>query len=892
MSAALKRLSEAPAPPQAIEPSVSASWEAAILHALARDPANRPFSAEQVVAILAGDDVAATLPVRVPTKRTAWMLAPALATLLIAGGVIGYTVRRPKLGVLAPAPKPSVRPRRSVAVLGFRNLSGKPDQLNLATALSEMTTSEVAAGGQLRAIPGETVARAKISLALPDTDSFGTETLRKIHRNLGCDDIIVGDYLATNSGRLRVDLNLEDATTGELMDAVTVNGDADQIADLVSQAGASLRAKLGAPDVSPTEAAQVRATLPQNPEAETVYAEGLEKLRHYDPVGARDLLQKATAAEPDFALAHVALASALSQLDNDREAAAESAKAASLTAGLSREDQLRVQANADEAAGGWNQAAGVYRTLWDFFPDDVGYGEQLVRAQLQGGQGQEAIATLEALRKFPSEQSEDPQIDMLEAYVAESLGDFHREQQAAARAKEVAERNGSLLAVAAACMPEGWALLSTGYAAQSVPLFQQAKDIYTAAGDRPEENNALGNIAHALQLQGDLAGALIADQQVIAFYRSIGSKRSLAIALGNTALVLGQLGNIPAARNAREESLGIDKEIGNKHGVQTQLNGLAILSKQQGHLDEAQREYEDSLAISREIGDKQGMGITIGNLGNIFLARGMLQKAKPMYEQALELRTSIGDKHGISVEANALGNAYVQEGNLSKAEELINQALSVGREIKENNQIAFALEALGDLKMEQADFASARQNYTNALSIRKEMQSQEQVIATRSSLADIHVEEQHVDEAIDTLQSLVLESSKQQNPEVRVAVSTSLANALVEAGRPADASRALSEVQNLLPQVQGFEICRFFEIARARAEAGLNKAGPAIAALQSVLKEAKTKGLVPLQLEARLRLDQIEIASRQNVPLAKADLAALKIEASTKGFLRIARKTP
>ena len=49
------------------------------------------------------------------------------------------------------------RPRRSIAVLGFRNVSGRPDAAWLSTAFSEMLTTELAAGEQLRTIPGENV---------------------------------------------------------------------------------------------------------------------------------------------------------------------------------------------------------------------------------------------------------------------------------------------------------------------------------------------------------------------------------------------------------------------------------------------------------------------------------------------------------------------------------------------------------------------------------------------------------------------------------------------------------------------------------------------------------------------------------------------------------------
>ena len=62
---------------------------------------------------------------------------------------------------------PTIKARRSVAVLGFKNLSGKPDEAWISTALAEMLSTELAAGEQVRTIPGENIARMKVDLSWP-----------------------------------------------------------------------------------------------------------------------------------------------------------------------------------------------------------------------------------------------------------------------------------------------------------------------------------------------------------------------------------------------------------------------------------------------------------------------------------------------------------------------------------------------------------------------------------------------------------------------------------------------------------------------------------------------------------------------------------------------------
>jgi hypothetical protein len=71
-----------------------------------------------------------------------------------------------------------------VAVLGFKNVSGTPELACVSTALAEMLTTELSAGDRLRTIPGEKIGEMKISMSLPDADSFGQETLAKIRNSL------------------------------------------------------------------------------------------------------------------------------------------------------------------------------------------------------------------------------------------------------------------------------------------------------------------------------------------------------------------------------------------------------------------------------------------------------------------------------------------------------------------------------------------------------------------------------------------------------------------------------------------------------------------------------------------------------------------------------------
>src|SRR5467141_3740753 len=186
--------------------------------------------------------------------------------------------------------------RQSVAVLGFKNLSGDTQEAWLSTALSDWLMTELAAGEHVRAIPAESVARMKMELALPDVDSLSRDSLTRIRKNLGTDYVVVGSYATLgpkSEGQVRLDLRLQDTRSGETVGAISEAGTEVHLLDLVSRAGEELRKKLGVRAVTREEAAEIAIALPSKGQAAKLYSEGLLRLRAFDALRARDLFQKA-----------------------------------------------------------------------------------------------------------------------------------------------------------------------------------------------------------------------------------------------------------------------------------------------------------------------------------------------------------------------------------------------------------------------------------------------------------------------------------------------------------------------------------------------------------------------------------------------------------------------
>src|SRR5262249_31956746 len=148
-------------------------------------------------------------------------------------------------------------------------------------------------------------------------------------------------------------------------------------------------------NLSSADAERARASEPANAEAARLYSEGLDRFHRFETLAARDLFRQAAAADPNHALTHSALSQALSSLGDDTGERREARRAFELSANLSRENRLFVEARYYEAEHAWEKAVDIHRALFGFFPDNVDYGLRLAGAQTSAGRAKDALKTID-----------------------------------------------------------------------------------------------------------------------------------------------------------------------------------------------------------------------------------------------------------------------------------------------------------------------------------------------------------------------------------------------------------------------------------------------------------------------------------------------------------------
>ncbi|ANM31866.1 hypothetical protein ABI59_23355 [Acidobacteria bacterium Mor1] len=858
VSTALARIERDPAPLSRHLPDLDPRVEALVMHCIERDPADRPGSAEALLETIDGildPRPAASRPAR--ASWFPWAAGLALVAALAAGGLWLGLRNHPDHGVAAgikPILQAGLRP--SVVTLGMANGTGDPAQDWIATHLANGIHASLTAGEQVLTVDPERVASIKTDLAITDIHALKPAQINQLGRISGAGWMLAGTVrrsgeVAGGNG-LIADLRLTSTNDPRTRHELSVSSETDNPWELVAKAGRLLRDRLEVPEITGDQDGQARAEQPTDPEAARLFAEGVAAYQSSDYARAQQLLEQSLEIEPGQPMTHFMLYKVWSGKGYSARSREQATRAFENSKGLSRETQLRIEAVFRMATHDWERAEELSRALWEFFPDNLGYGLLLVQSQDRSRRLDEALGTIDSIRALGPPLGTDPRLDLAEAMVAYHSGDYPRGFRAAVSATENGRELGSRWMIAGGL--ERQALTWGGNADPQQPLSEildEAHELYSQLGDMNGQVTILSLMGKEAQTRGDLRGAEEHYREVVGFARKIGND----------------------ARLARAET------------------SLGIVLEQQGKLDEGVALKESVLANYRRRNIRQGVAITLENLGISFLKLGRLRQARAHFEEAAEQFEDVGDKIGIAWAPYHLSRVWIEYGELDVARTHAEKAIEAAKTRPEGG-----LEHNARFELMRVEFAGGNLDAARTIAeelIRKyeEIELPVEQGESRLMLGRIAARQGRFEEARDQLRQAEQTFEELGVPHWRALAQAEMAR--LHMGRSEGVDDEIRQAcDGLASQMDGFQHLTVLLQGRIVLQQCAWRADGASPALEAELKrieeQAEEHGLFEAQLEAT-QLRASLIAESGDTPRANTIRAVYRREAEERGWALIER---
>ena len=616
---------------------------------------------------------------------------------------------------MIPGPAAPAHHGRSIALVGFSNLSRNAKDAWLAPALTEMLGTELNATDSLQVVPDEVVRGASTDLESPAAGGYAPQTLGRLRRRLDADYVVSGSYLVTGSSEdapLRVDLAVQDSRSGVVLAAVSSQAELSGLIGLVTRAGASLRAKLGAAPASAAALDLVAHEQPPSLDVARRIGFALDALHHYDPARARDELLEAIAESPGYAPAYTHLAQAWTALGYQDKAVAAAEQAARNAARLPEEQRLQAEAVAQSARAQWSEAAHTWEQLLHLKPLNPEYRLQEIDAQLAAGAVAGAQTTLRGLRLLPG-SSADPRVELAAARIAGVQSDARGSAAHAELALHQAQQHDAagLTADAEAALAGARVLLGSNEEARA--NLNAAIEAYRAIHNPRGEADARRELAQLLANLNRGQEAREEYQRAMALEQSIGDLAGVARVYRALCSMLWLAGDRDGAQAAAQHALQLGRNTGDLGMQSWTLQALATIASDEAASDEVLGEFREVIALDQRAGNHTVWPLT--NYADVQRMRGELSQARDTCQRAHAEAATLTDPQfrvfsGFTcalIEAD-LGHGNAARGSLA---EVIRQVGTGDPSYRYNS-----LMTLAQLDMDRAAWSQARTRLEQASS--------------------------------------------------------------------------------------------------------------------------------------------------------------------------------
>ena len=785
------------------------------------------------------DPLVMAAPARRGVRPIRWLAAACAAALVVLA--LAWWLKAP--------PKPALpggHVGRTVAFVGFSNLSRNAKDAWLAPALSEMLGAELAAADNMQVVPDELVRDAGLDLPTPAAGGFSTQSLARLRRALDADYVVSGGYLVTGSAgdsSLRVDVAVQDTRGGVLVASVSDDAAVSGLLTLVRHAGATLRSKLGARALDADTLSLVGNAQPPSADVARRLGFALDALQHYDAARARDELLDAIAEAPAYAPAYTYLAQAWSELGYRDKALAAAEQAAQHAANLPPEQRLQTEAVVDTEHADWAKAAAAWKTLAGMKPLKVEYRLHSIDALVAAGAIGAARTTLQELQRLPGATT-DPRVQLAAARIASAVDDATSAEQHAASAVQLALQRDAPGLIADA-------RLALGGARTHLNKNQEA--------------------------QQDLSAA-------IAAYRSIRNPRGEAAARTDLALALGNLSRNQEAREEYERAMALDQSIGDLAGVAGVYRNLCSMLWLHGDRDGAQAAARHALELGRETGDLDMQSWTLQALATIAADDAASDDVLSEYREVVALEERRG--HQTAWSLTNVADVQRLRGELESARATCARAEAQAAPLTDRQFAVFSGFTCALIDSDRGNEAAARAGFEEV--IRRVGEGGDMSYRNNSlmMLAQLDMDDDRWSSARDRLHEAVQGFAAAEERTGEADADAMLALCEQALGHTAERSQALQSARKLRQSITSRQEVYVVDIAMARlGEAALSDPTAAADKLVALAKDAERRHFIGWALEARLAA--WEMLRGRDAAAADALRSGIETSAREYGFGRI-----
>jgi|GEM_PF-298103 len=554
------------------------------------------------------------------------VLAVALVALLGTGLVWRERLARGFIGTNA-----------SLALVEFTNLS-KDREVNdwIAQVLAEQLASELAAGGRIRALPGELVRAAKTDLPAPSIGGYAQPSLSKLRQRVDADYVLSGSYFVSGKGgdaTFRLDLALQDTLSGATRATCSESGNLVDLPAIVASAGASLREKVGIVEVSPSALQEVAKARPATFDLSQRMGNALAALSKGDPARARDELLEATVVAADYAPAHLYLSKAYSLLGYDAKALTAAQRAAANSDGLPAQLRQRIDRQLSILSGDWTKALDLDRHLLARDPSNRELHLDLVDDLISARKLDQADKAMIEMRKVPG-SNDDPRVEIAAVKIADRREDDKEQLKHASLAFDLAQRRDEPGLANDAIYDQGRAHYNLRNYDEARRLMRQAIEGYKRLGNPRVEADARQFLAFAENKLGHREAALQEYQTALTIYQRIGYNKGVALVYQNLGFILWNQGDFDAAETAVRHAQQVSREIGNSKELASSLFAFAELKSREGAGDSVVADFREALDLTERLGLPSSQINVLQKFAEVLRLRGELDEAKKLCEIA------------------------------------------------------------------------------------------------------------------------------------------------------------------------------------------------------------------------------------------------------------------